>query len=46
MRYRLVAGPSGAWRIVDITDPGEPGFRLSSFFSELLDTQRNGDVKR
>ena len=46
LRYRLVAGPSGAWRIADITYPGEPGFRLSSFLSELLDTQRNGEVKR
>ncbi|WP_255110346.1 hypothetical protein [Synechococcus sp. RedBA-s] len=46
LRYRLVAGPSGAWRIADITYPGEPAFRLSSFLSELLDIQRNGDVKR
>ena len=36
LRYWLLNGPSGAWRIADIRYPGKPGLRLSSFLAELL----------
>jgi hypothetical protein len=34
--YRMEPQPGGAWRIADITYPGEPGFRLSTYLDGLL----------
>ncbi|MGC5197080.1 hypothetical protein [Aphanothece microscopica] len=35
LHYLLQAAAGGRWLIADITYPGEPGFRLSAFLSEL-----------
>lgn len=40
LRYHLVPGPTGGWRIADITYPGEPGFRLTGFLTDLLGPPR------
>ncbi|MEA5391846.1 hypothetical protein VB738_11320 [Cyanobium gracile UHCC 0139] len=36
LRYQLVRGPTGSWKIADIVYPHPTGFRLSSYLAELL----------
>ena len=36
LRYQLVSGPAGTWKIADIVYPNPAGFRLTSFLAELL----------
>ncbi|MEB3352872.1 MAG: hypothetical protein VKM34_01360 [Cyanobacteriota bacterium] len=36
VRYQLVRGPGGSWKIADIVDSDPAGFRLSSYLNELL----------
>jgi hypothetical protein len=36
LRYQLVRGPAGTWKIADIVYPHPAGFRLSSYLAELL----------
>ncbi len=36
LRYQLVSGPGGTWKIADIVYAHPAGFRLSSYLSELL----------
>ncbi len=36
LRYQLVPGPAGTWKITDIVYSSPAGFRLSSFLAELL----------
>jgi hypothetical protein len=40
LTFRLVSGPSDSWRIADITYSSPPGFRLSSYLGELLESRR------
>ncbi|KEF41586.1 MAG: hypothetical protein ER33_10455 [Cyanobium sp. CACIAM 14] len=36
LRYQLVRGPAGSWKIADIVYSHPAGFRLTSFLNELL----------
>ncbi|MEA5401223.1 hypothetical protein VB734_14370 [Synechococcus sp. BA-124 BA4] len=36
LRYQLVRGPDGSWKIADIIYSHPAGFRLSSYLAELL----------
>jgi len=36
LRYQLVRGPGGSWKIADIVYSDPAGFRLSSYLNELL----------
>ena len=36
LRYQLVRGPAGSWKIADIVYAHPAGFRLSSYLAELL----------
>ena len=36
LRYQLVRGPSGSWKIADIVYSHPAGFRLTSYLAELL----------
>jgi hypothetical protein len=36
LRYQLVRGPGGSWKIADIVYAHPAGFRLSSYLAELL----------
>lgn len=36
LRYQLVRGPAGSWKIADIVYSHPAGFRLSSYLAELL----------
>ena len=36
LRYQLVRGPAGSWKIADIVYAHPAGFRLSSYLDELL----------
>ena len=36
LRYQLVRGPAGTWKIADIVYSHPAGFRLSSYLAELL----------
>jgi hypothetical protein len=40
LRYQLVRGPAGSWKIADIVYSHPAGFRLSSYLAELLAPQR------
>jgi hypothetical protein len=40
LRYQLVRGPAGSWKIADIVYAHPAGFRLSSYLAELLAPQR------
>jgi hypothetical protein len=39
LRYQLVRGPAGSWKIADIVYSHPAGFRLSSYLAELLAPQ-------
>ena len=39
LRYQLVRGPAGSWKIADIVYAHPAGFRLSGFLVELLAPQ-------
>jgi len=40
LRFRLLPGAGGDWRIADILYQGDPPFALSSYLAELLKTTR------
>jgi hypothetical protein len=39
LRYQLVRGPGGSWKIADIVYAHPAGFRLSGYLAELLEPQ-------
>ncbi|MCT0206433.1 ABC transporter substrate-binding protein [Synechococcus sp. CS-1332] len=39
LRYQLVSGPAGTWKIADIVYAHPAGFRLTSYLAELLAPQ-------
>ncbi|WP_254967619.1 DUF3828 domain-containing protein [Cyanobium sp. CH-040] len=46
LRYRMQPTGTGAWRIADISYPGEPGFTLTRFLSELLESPNKNQPRR
>lgn len=44
LRYQMLPTDTGTWRIADISYPGEPGFNLSSFLSELLESPNTNQI--
>lgn len=46
LRYQMLPTGTGTWRIADISYPGEPGFKLSRFLGDLLESPTTNRLGR